>query len=141
MTGKAFNKLSKQDKKHERRLDGDIWRHSKAGEPNNVCKSSDFADICLPQYAQGPFALGFANEEAKQEEHHHERHFEAYFSEHSLKAKYRHFKDSKYQSVKLEGGAIIFGPGIIHEMELGGLTMVIEIPSVLKDKVTKESHP
>ncbi len=141
LTNELFNNLKAngKDVKHEQRFDDIIWKHSKANEPNNVCESSDFIDYCLPQYAEGPFALGFANKKATQDGHYHRRHLEMYFSENPMSAKYRYLGDSNCESIKLEnGGAIIFGPEVIHKMKLGGLTIVIEVPSVTNDKVKEE---
>lgn len=140
LTDELLNILKEKGKdvKPERHLNGNTWRHSKASEPNNLCESSDFIDGCLPQYTKGPFAMGFANEKAAQDGHYHRQHLEMYFSGYSMNAEYRCLGDSQCQSIKLKGGAIVFGPEVIHKMELGGLTIVIEVPAVANDKVNEE---
>ena len=139
LTDELFNilKAKGKDVKPEQYLEGDIWKHSEANEPNNLCESGEFIDSCLPQYVQGPFAVSFANEKAQQDVHYHRKHLEIYFSEHAIGAEFRCIGDVQPQSINLEsGGAIIFGPGVIHKMQLGGLTIVIEIPAVTGDKVS-----
>jgi len=93
----------------------------------------------LPQYAAGPFAVSFANELAEQDAHYHEYHIEIYYSTHRMSADYKSVGDSKHESKILqEGGAIVFGPGVIHKVCLGGLTVVIELPSVTGDRQNAE---
>ena len=139
LTDHLFEMLKKKGKniKKEKHLEGARWTHSKKSEANNICESSEFIDTCLPQYAQGPFAVSFANEHAEQEPHYHKQHWEIYFSEHSLGADYKLVEDSDYESIKLEnGGVIIFGPGIIHMIYMSGITMIVETPSIAGDKET-----
>lgn len=121
--------------KPEEALEDNLWKHSGPNEPNYLCESADFVDFSLPQYVQGPFAISFANESAEQDEHYHKRHFEIYFSEHSIGAQFRCLEDSKHRAITLgNGGAFVLAPGVIHKMCLAGVTIVIEIPSVEKDK-------
>ena len=123
--------------KLERLLEGDVWRHSSADEPNTLCESGEFVDQHLPQYAQGPFALSIATERAEQDTHYHRQHIEIYFSEHPLGATYRLLDEADERTVDLpSGGLIVFGPQVVHRMRLGGLTLVIELPAVTGDKVT-----
>lgn len=140
LTDELFSKLKARgrDAKPEQHLIGNIWRHSKANERNSICESGDFGNDRPAQYAKGPFAVSFANEKAEQDEHYHGQHLEIYFSEHPMEAEFRCLEDSRHESVKLEhGGAIIFGPEVVHRMRLSGLTMVIEVPSVTDDKTNE----
>ncbi len=141
LTDKLFNilKAKGKDVKPEQHFEGDIWKHSEANEPNNIGESGEFIDSWLPQYVQGPFAVSFANAKAEQDSHYHRKHLEMYFSEHAISAEFRCVGDAQVQSMKLEnGGAIIFGPEVIHKMRLGGLTIIIEIPSVSGDKIKEK---
>ena len=114
--------------KAEVALDGDRWRHSPADEPNLVCESAEFAK------SEGDgFTISFGNERAPQEAHFHRRHAEIYFSEHALAAEYR--TEGDHQTIDLpHGGVLVFGPGVVHRVTLGGLTIVIEVPAVEGDK-------
>ncbi|MBN1934478.1 MAG: hypothetical protein JW934_07420 [Anaerolineae bacterium] len=141
LTGKLYNMLldKSEDIKPEQTLEERYWVHSPQDEPNRVCESSNFIDPGLPQYAQGPFALSFANEKAPQDVHYHTRHWEIYCSEKPLNATFRYFEEAKCRSISLpQGGAMIFGPGVVHRIELAGMTMVIEVPSVSADKESAE---
>ncbi len=141
LTVELFNilKTKGKDLKAEQYLQGDVWEHSAAGDPNNLCESNDFIDASLPQYVQGPFALSFANEKAVQDAHYHWRHIEIYISDHPITAEYRHLENAERHSIKLEsGGAIVFGPQVVHRVWLGGLTVVIEVPSVASDKFNED---
>jgi hypothetical protein len=131
-----------KDIKPEVPLEGHRWKHSGPGEPNRECASSDFIDVSLPQYAQGPFAISFANENAVQDEHYHRQHVEIYCSQQPIAAEFRYLGDSESQSLELlDGGVVIFGPEVIHRIMLKGLTTVIEIPSVSSDKVNEKLRP
>lgn len=141
LTEEMFHILKTQGKdlKPEQYLDGELWQHSEVGVPNNLCESGDFVDASLPQYVAGPFALSFANDKAAQDVHYHWRHIEIYFSEYPIGADYRYLENGERQSVRLEdGGAIIFGPQVVHRVQLGGMTVVIEVPSVASDKFEEE---
>jgi hypothetical protein len=110
---------------------GDRWRHSMPDEPNLLCESREFG---LPEGARG-FTISFGNERAGQETHVHRRHAEIYFSEHPIEAEYRVEDGGRRGTVSLpEGGALVFGPGVVHRVRLGGLTIVIEAPAVEGDK-------
>ena len=127
--------------KPEVALDGDRWSHSTSEEPNRLCASADFTAESLPQYANGPFAISFANERAEQDAHHHRKHAEIYFSEHPLEAEYWAVGSMHHQSIKLEaGGVIFFAPEVVHRMTLRGLTIVLELPSVADHKVLDVQH-
>ena len=129
--------LRKKDKspKREEPLKGETWEHSAEGQSNRVCEASDFADDALPQYAKGPVAISFANERATQDKHYHERHLELYYSEHAISAEYKIAKDSPWKTVELQrGGVILFAPDVVHLVNLGGLTIVIEMPAIDNDR-------
>lgn len=137
LTSKLYNMLLErgEDIKPEQTLEGRYWEHSSQEEPNRVCESADFVDSSLPQYAQGPFALAFANEKAFQDVHYHARHWEIYCSEKPLGAAFRYLEDTKCRSISLpQGGVIIIGPNVVHRVELSGMTMVVEVPAVSADK-------
>lgn len=112
----------------------DMWSHTPPNQENFVFESSEFMNQFLEKF-DGPFAISFANEKAAQTAHFHENHLEIYFSEHRIRAYYQTPQDSDSQLKILEnGGTMIFGPGVTHHLELSGLTMVIEVPSVDDDK-------
>ncbi|MBI4317281.1 MAG: hypothetical protein HY675_02225 [Chloroflexi bacterium] len=137
LTDKLFEALKARGKevKAERPLTGDVWKHSDVDEPNDLTESKDFVDGSLPQYAAGPFAVAFANERAGQDEHYHTKHLEIYFSEHPLTAEYRYLGDQETKTICLEqGGALVFGPDVVHRVRLGGLTIVVEVPAVADDR-------
>ncbi|NTW48951.1 MAG: hypothetical protein HGB19_04315 [Chlorobiales bacterium] len=118
-------------------LDGQVWSHASRTQPNHVCISSEFFKG-EPSDPTGPFALSFANEKAEQQSHYHRRHIEIYFSEHPLRASFRTLAEKRVRKINLgKGGALVFAPGVIHQMELGGLTMVLEVPAVSNDKVSE----
>lgn len=125
--------------KSEKPLDGDIWKHSKAEEPNRLCESGDFVDNCLPQYVPGPFSISFANEKAEQDEHFHKYHFEMYYSQYRMNAQFRYLESEQCEPpIELNnGGLIVFGPNVVHRMSLGGLTIVIEVAS-MEDKTNEK---
>jgi hypothetical protein len=128
-----------KDVKPEEPLEGIEWRYSEASETNKLCESGDFVGSCLPQYVKGPFSVSFANQTAEQDEHYHRYHFEIYYSEQPMSAEFRYLEDPRRQPpIELKnGGAIIFGPGVIHKVRLGGLTLVIGIASI-SDKVKEK---
>jgi hypothetical protein len=144
LTSKLYNvlKAKGEDIKPEQTLEGRYWTHSEGEEPNVVCESSSFVDDALPQYAHGPFALSFANENALQDSHYHRHHWEIYFSESPLSASFRYLESEKCRMLSLpHGGMLILGTGVIHRVELGGMTAVIEVPSVSSDKVREPLEP
>jgi hypothetical protein len=137
LTSKLYNVLKDkgEDIKPEQTLEGRRWAHSEQDEPNAVCESGSFIDSGLPQYARGPFALSFANEKAYQDSHYHLCHWEIYFSEAPMSATFRYRGSERCRSLSLpQGGMFIFGTGVVHRVELGGMTVVIEVPSVSADK-------
>ena len=120
--------------KPERLFEGDVWRAATASEPNNLSEASEFIDRHLPQYTEGPFALSIATELIEQDRHFHRQHLEIYFSEHPIAAEYKKLGDVTNQVIDMPGGgALIFGPEVVHKMTLGGLTLVIEIPAMADD--------
>ncbi len=110
--------------------DGEVWRHSGPDALNKMCESSEFAA------GEGTgFTISFGTENGVQEEHGHRRHTEIYFSEHPLGADYRVEHDGAAGTLDLPaGGALVFGPGVVHKVRLSGLTIVIETPAVTNDK-------
>jgi hypothetical protein len=137
LTEAIISKLGEKgkEKKAESKLEGETYKHSAQNEENLICLSSDFAHMCQAIKPDGPFSFAFANEKAEQDSHYHENRFEIYYSESQIHADYRHVNEKEKKSICLEhGGAIIFGPNIIHKVNLSGLTMVLEIPSIKNDK-------
>ncbi len=132
-----FKQLHEQgvSPKPETPLAGDRWRHAAADEANAVCESGEFGDFAAAPNV-GAFTISFGNQHAAQEEHVHRRHAEIYFSEHPLRAEYRVEADPTLHGVLdlPHGGALIFAPGVVHRVTMGGLTIVIEAPSVEGDK-------
>jgi hypothetical protein len=124
--------------KPEQPLEGVEWRHSASDAPNGLCESREFA-AGLAAETSGPFALCFANEKGPQDAHYHPHHLEIYFSEHPLEAEYRHEANAPLERLKLaKGGVLIFAAGVLHRARLGGLTVVIEVPAVVDDKIVEE---
>ena len=121
--------------KPETPVEGVEWQHSRRDAPNQLCESREFATE-LAQETSGPFALCFANEKGPQDAHYHPHHLEIYFSEHPLEVEFRSDANSPIERLALDhGGVLIFAAGVVHRARLGGLTVVIEIPSVKDDKV------
>lgn len=140
LSEQLFNMLTRKGKmlKMEKPLAAEKWTYSKKNRPNFICKSSDFSINSDPGLNQGPFAISFANENAEQDYHYHEKHWEIYFSEHPISAFFKIVDDSDNHSINLKnGGAIIFGPNVVHKMKLSGLTIIIECPSIANDKIAK----
>jgi hypothetical protein len=121
--------------KPEQPVEGIEWRHSSADAPNRLCESREFAPG-LAEETSGPFALCFANEKSPQDAHYHPHHLEIYFSEYPLEAEYRSDANAPIERLKLaKDGVLIFAAGVVHRTRLAGLTMVIEIPAVVDDRV------
>lgn len=121
--------------KQEEPLEETTWKHSERSKPNLVCESSDFVESD-GEAAHRSFALSFANEKASQDRHFHKEHAEIYYSEHPMSAEYRCPGEASFEEIVLaHGGALVFGPGVVHQVKLEGLTFVFEIPSVKNDKV------
>lgn len=140
LTSRLYDMLKEKgaDVKPEQPLEGRYWKHSEPEEPNAVCEAVNFVDDALPQYARGPFAVSFANEKAYQDAHYHLHHWEIYFSESPLSASFRLCDSRKCRSLSLpQGGMLIFGTGVVHHVEMGGMTVVIEVPSVPADKIVE----
>ncbi len=132
LTQELFDILTKKGKKlkQEVPLDGNRWTHSNKTEANKLCESSDFK-----LDGNATFTISFVNEKADQEEHYHKLHTEIYFSEHSIGGYYRRVGNSDRFHIDLtKGGLVLFGPNIVHYMELSGLTLVLELPAVDRDR-------
>jgi len=128
-------KAKGKDLKMEEPLLGALWRHSGPDHPNNVAPSGDFIEPDIPQYAHGPFAISFATEQSIQDDHYHNQHLEIIFCSGRMTIEYRLLEDTKIETLTLEnGGLFIVGPKIVHRLQLGGLTALIEIPSLARDK-------
>jgi hypothetical protein len=53
-----------------------------------------------------------------------------------MSAEYKFLGEQDAKKAKLpQGGAVLFGPEVVHKMNLGGLTIIIEVPSVFNDKL------
>ncbi len=127
-----------EDAKPEQPLIGRYWEHAAPHEPNRICESSEFINQGLPQYAQGPFALSFANEKAAQDSHYHLRHWEVYYSESPISVEFRYLEETRCRELSLpQGGVMILGPEVVHHIHLGGMTLVIEVPAVSSDKINQ----
>ena len=143
LTEQLAAKLIRRGKevKDEIHLEGDHWIHSSANEPNRICESLDFTnDSQIPPNLKGPVSISFASIGSVENFHYHKAHWEIYYSEYKLTTEYKIPKNSQIITKTLqEGGAILFTPGVIHKMEIHGLTIVIESPSVIGDRfVSKE---
>ncbi len=140
LTGELFERrASTRAVKQEELLEDVRWRHSGPSEPNLICESGDFVQRAEVISSPGILALSFANEKAVQDAHLHRRHVEIYFSEHPLSAEYLLPGESEPATVALEhGGALIFGPDVVHQVKLSGLTLVLEVPGVKDDKVKSD---
>jgi len=135
LTEALYEILTKKGKqlKTEIPLEGNIWKRSYKTTENNLCESADFAFETRGE-AKGPFAIAFANERAEQEEHYHKNHTEIYFSEHRISGYYRNINDKSLHQFDLrDGGIVLFQPYVMHYIELGGLTLIIETPSFESD--------
>jgi hypothetical protein len=130
-----FEKLQAQgvNAKPEAPLAGDRWQHTGPSEPNLLCESREFAIPSGPH--NGGFTISFGTERAPQEAHVHRRHAEIYFSEHPLTAEYRVEGGGPEGVLELpRGGVLVFAPFVVHRVQFGGLTIVIEAPAVEGDK-------
>jgi hypothetical protein len=136
LTDELYNILTKKGKrlKPEIPLEGNLWKRSYKTKANKLCESADFA-FEFPAETKGPFAISFANDKAEQEEHYHKHHTEIYFSEHRISGYYRNVDEENHNQFDLrDGGLVLFQPNVIHYMELRGLTLIIETPSLEKDR-------
>lgn len=137
LTDELFNFLKSRGKnvKPEQPLTGFEWIHSKANTPNYICKSADFREEKFFYSKCDPFAISFANEKAVQDKHYHKQHWEIYFSEYPMSAEYEFIGEQSSKEIMLrQGGIILFGPEVVHKMNLSGLTIIIEVPSMPNDR-------
>jgi len=150
LSSKTYQKLRERnpDAKEEGHLPSEevVWKHSPPGTPNTICESRQFFPVdflrhCLGPFAlglndAGPFALSLANEEAPQGSHYHLQHWEIYFSVHAMSGEYRNIRRKVVACQALQrGGVIVFSPRVVHKVQLSGMTLVIEVPSIEDDKV------
>jgi hypothetical protein len=140
LTEAVFRSLqNRAGKKPEQPATGNRWTHSAPEHPNKLWESAVFGSAAVSEDPAGPFAIAFANEKAEQEGHYHEHHVEIYFSDHRMTAEYRAPGDTrKRKEVLQEGGAMIFGRGVVHRVQLSGLTLIVGVPSVKDDKKNEE---
>ncbi len=124
-----------KDVKEEVPFEEICWTHSSAKEPNKICESIDLTDESIKPVAVGPVAVSFANFGSVETFHYHNEHWEVYFSEYKLAAEYRFPQKLLIEKKTMdEGGAVVFGPGVAHRMEIHGLTIILEVPAVPKDR-------
>lgn len=142
LTRELYEILTQKGKrlKSEVQLNGDRWTKSYKTKPNKLCESSDFA-FEISAETKGPFTISFANEKAEQEEHYHKYHAEIYFSEHRISGYYRKLGENTECPFELSnGGLVLFQPNVIHYVELGGLTLILETPALDKDRFVEENR-
>lgn len=144
LTPELYEFLTKKGKrlKPEVPLVSNRWTRSYKTKANKICESADFS-FELSIDSKGPFAISFANEKAEQEEHYHKHHTEIYFSEHRISGYYQKLsEDTKHpiESIELNnGGLVLFQPNVIHYMELSGLTLILETPSLDNDRFIRKN--
>jgi hypothetical protein len=131
-----------KDLKMEEPLLGMIWSHSGPDQPNKVCAAGDFADLQLPQYASGPFGISIASATSVQDEHYHKQHLEIVVSNEPLSIEFRDFGGTQCERISLpRGGLLVTTPNIVHKLEVTGLTFLIELPAMARDKYDIPLHP
>lgn len=135
-------KAKGKDLKMEDRLNGLVWKHSGPELPNLVCPSGEFIEPNIPQYAHGPFALSFASATSQQDEHYHKQHLEIMVSDQPISIEFRPIDEIRCETVTLpNGGVLVLTPNIVHKLSLSGLTVLIELPSLARDKYDAQLHP
>ena len=128
-------KAKGKDLKMEERLAGMVWKHSGPDLPNNVVPSGEFIEPDLPQYAHGPFAVSFASSKSIQDDHYHKQHLEILTSDHEMAIEFRLVDEMQCEKITLpRGGMMVVLPNIVHHLHLSGLTVLIELPSLARDK-------
>ena len=137
LTPELYETLTKKGKrlKPEEPLTGNRWERSHKTKANKLCESSDFT-FEIHTATKGPFTISFANEKAEQEEHYHKLQVEIYFSEHRISGYYRKINENttEYPIELNKGGLVLFQPNIIHYIELSGITLILETPSLDNDR-------
>lgn len=136
LSDELFEILKKKGKilKPEIKLKGNRWKRSYKTKPNKICESVNFL-FEIPYNTKGLFSISFANGKAVQEEHYHKHHTEIYYSEQRISGYYRKLNQKKINYFELTtGGLALFQANIIHHLELNGLTLIIEIPSLEDDR-------
>ena len=128
-------KAKGKDLKMEERLAGMTWRHSGPDLPNSVVPSGEFIEPDIPQYAHGPLAVSFASGQSIQDDHYHKQHLEVLISEQELGIEFRDIEETQCEKITLsKGGLLVILPNTIHHLYLNGLTVLIELPSLARDK-------
>jgi hypothetical protein len=94
----------------------------------SVCEAGSF----LPSgsSAVGPLAVSFALPGARQRLHAHEAHWELYYGTDRMGVWYRMPGGELVEDELREGGLAMFGPGVEHRVEPGGLVLVVEAPAM-----------
>jgi len=137
MTEKLAAKLQRRgkDTKKEVPLDDMWWTHSSEKEPNKICEAIDFTKKSIALAEKGPVAISFADVGSVETLHYHKKHWEVYFSEHKIGAQYKLPGKEQLETRTMDkGGAILFAPGVIHRMDIHGLTIVLEMPAIKGDR-------
>jgi len=128
-------KAKGKDLKMEERLAGLIWKHSGPDSTNSVVPSCEFIAPDIPQYAAGPMAVSFASGNSFQDDHFHKQHLEVLFSDHELEIEFRDVEETVCQKLTLAtGGLLVVAPNTVHRLRLTGLSILIELPSLARDK-------
>lgn len=128
-------KAKGKDLKMEERLASVSWSHSGAEQPNKVCTAGEFADLQLPQYAHGPFGISVASGTSIQDEHYHKQHLEICVADEAISVEYRAVDDTRIETITLpKGGILVTTPNVVHKLNPSGLIVLIELPSLARDK-------
>ncbi len=80
--------------------------------------------------AAGPLAVSFALPGARQRLHAHEAHWELYYGTERMGLWYRWPGGELIEDELRRGGLAMFGPGVEHRVEPGGLVLVVEVPAI-----------
>lgn len=121
-----------RDAKPEVPLRGDRWKFQEG--LIEVCESAELALPVAPNTA-GLLTIAFALPQAPQSMHLHRHHWELYYSERRLRVAYRlPGHDGIVNEELAHGGLAILGPGVAHQVDPGGLMLVVELPAVAGDK-------
>jgi hypothetical protein len=112
--------------KPEVALAGVRWTATPGAIP--VCEASSL----LPpgSSTEGPLAVSFALPGARQRLHAHEAHWELYYGTERMGLWYRMPGGELIEDELRQGGLAMFGPGVEHRVEPGGLLLVVEVPAI-----------
>jgi hypothetical protein len=130
-----------KDLKMEEVLTGMMWKHSHPDLPNSVCPAAEFIEPNIPQYAHGPFGLSLASGTSIQDEHYHKQHLEICIANEAISVEFRAVEETECETITLpKGGVLVFCPNVIHKLKPGGLIILIELPSLARDKYDAKLH-